>query len=80
QRNLLSFPALEASNGAAPLFAGGATLGGRFEPLDPSRMYEDHTHAFYEDEGTGTAPLKGAPLQPINFKIPDGARNTAAGK
>lgn len=80
QPNLLSFPALEPARGGRPLFAGGASFAGELAPLDTSKIYEDHRHAFYEDRGGSAAPLAEPALVPIDFRRADPTRGTAEGK
>lgn len=65
--NLLSFPYLPEADGENHLFVGGARLAGELQKLDLAGIGEDHTYAFYQQEGDAPlSPLATKGLQPLN--------------
>ncbi len=66
--NLLSFPYFPAADGDRHSFAGGASIGGRFEPLELTAITEDHRYSFYRNRPeAGVRPLAGGPLEPLGL-------------
>ncbi|CAK0777501.1 Nickel-dependent hydrogenase large subunit [Gammaproteobacteria bacterium] len=78
--NLLSYPYLPDANGERHSFAGGATIGGHYGPLDLGKITEDTVHSYYKDSpDRGVKPLSSPVLTPIDWheyqaeiKKPDG--------
>ena len=67
--HLLSYPFLPDANGEHHVFAGGASIGGVYGPLDLDRITEDTVHAFYSDQpDRGQKPLASTRLTPIDWK------------
>ncbi len=65
--NLLSFPYLPDANGEHFAFSGGATVNGRYAPLDPELIREDHTHAWYKGQPeTDLRPLQLTDHRPLS--------------
>ncbi len=66
--NLLSYPFLPDANGEHHAFAGGATIGGQYSPLDLSRITEDTVRSFYSDRpDRDLKPLSSNRLTPIDW-------------
>jgi len=65
--NLLSYPYLPDADGERPMIAGGATIGGRYQPLDLARITEDHRYAYYTNQpDRDIRPGKSGRLAPID--------------
>ncbi len=66
--NLLSYPYLPQADGSGHLIAGGATVNGKYEPLDLARITEDHRYSWYDNQpDRGVRPGKVGRLQPISW-------------
>lgn len=66
--NYLSFPYFPDADGERHAFAGGASIGGRWEPLDIERITEDHTWSWYKGEPSqGVRPLQTSRLEPLDY-------------
>ncbi|MBF0286742.1 MAG: nickel-dependent hydrogenase large subunit [SAR324 cluster bacterium] len=79
--NLLSYPYFPDKHGEHFAFAGGATIHGKYQPLDMNLISEDHTYAYYEDlPSTGIKPLMSTQLKPITPNRFEQERDKANGK
>lgn len=66
--NLLSYPYFPNAEGEQQAFAGGVTIGGRYQALDIGKITEDHPHSFYKNEPHAQVkPLMGSHLEPISW-------------
>jgi Ni,Fe-hydrogenase I large subunit len=66
--NFLTYPYFPDSSGEKHAFVGGATLGGKYQALDLSRITEDHAYSWYRDEpSSGIKPLQSTTLQPLDW-------------
>lgn len=78
--NLLSYPFLPDANGEHHDFAGGATIAGKYSPLDVALITEDSVYSYYKDQpDRNLKPLSSNRLTPIGWdefqaeqKKPDG--------
>lgn len=67
--NLLSYPYFPDAEGENHMIAGGATIDGRYQPLDMARITEDHRHSYYDNTpDSGVRPMTGGPLQPLDWE------------
>lgn len=67
--NYLSYPYLPDADGKNPTFAGGSTIGGKYEPLDLGRIFEDHTYSYYSHEpSTGVKPMTHTAMAPLDYE------------
>jgi Ni,Fe-hydrogenase I large subunit len=79
--SLLSYPHLPDARGEHPAFAGGATIGGQYRPLEPERITEDHRYAYYKSQpAAGIRPLQGGDLVPISYPELQAERQREDGK
>jgi Ni,Fe-hydrogenase I large subunit len=66
--NLLSYPYFPDQDGNNHMIAAGATIGGRFTPLDTGRITEDHRHSYYGNTpDAGLRPMDIRRLEPIDY-------------
>lgn len=66
--NYLSFPYFPDADGEHHAFAGGASIAGRWEALDITRIAEDHTWSWYKGEPSqGVRPLQSTQLEPLDY-------------
>ena len=67
--NLLSFPYFPDAAGENHLFAGGATVGGTYTPLDLNAITEDHAYSYYQGTpAAGIRPLATNRLEPLDWE------------
>lgn len=67
--NLLSYPYFPDKRGEHHAFAGGATIGGRYQALDIGKITEDHRYAYYKTEpSAGVKPLQNRELEPLSWE------------
>ena len=67
--NLLSYPHLPTADGSSHRFAGGASIGGKYEKLDVAKITEDHLHSYYKSSpDRGVKPLESSVLTPISYE------------
>jgi Ni,Fe-hydrogenase I large subunit len=79
--NLLCYPYLPDKHGEHFAFAGGATIAGKYSPLDVQAITEDHQYAYYKNEpAAGARPLKGSDLAPVTWQEFQNQRGRADGK
>ena len=67
--DLLSYPHLPTADGTHHRFAGGASIGGKYEPLAVAKITEDHAHSYYKNRPeSGVKPLDSTELIPISYE------------
>jgi Ni,Fe-hydrogenase I large subunit len=67
--NLLSYPFMPDASGANHSFAGGATVGGRYSPLEVGKITEDTVYSYYKDQpDRNSKPLSSRSLTPIDWQ------------
>lgn len=67
--NLLSYAYFPDQDGANHMTAAGATIGGRYSPLDIQKITEDHRYSYYANRpDAGLRPMDIRRLEPINYE------------
>lgn len=78
--NLLSYPYFPDQDGKNHAFAGGATLGGSYRPLDLERITEDQRYSYYKGGPDRGRPLQSTSLTPLGWEEFEQERAKADGK
>ncbi len=67
--NLLSYAYFPDQYGANHMTAGGATIGGRYTPLDIQKVTEDHRYSYYANQpDKDLRPMDVRRLEPIDYE------------
>lgn len=79
--NLLSYPFFPDKDGRNHLTAGGATIDGRYTPLDMHKVTEDHRYSYYHNQpDAGRRPMDIRRLEPIDYEQYKREHNKPDGK